>query len=197
MTAEHEKNAYENLRNLFLYFGPIPENAWKYLKKRSRVIDVKKGEIILKDGTKYENLYFIYKGVLRGYVKEGTHEITTWINEENELSGAISALADFSPSLETVQAIEDSMLIELPIDAVDYIYDHFPETNRTGRLILTHYYIEAEQRALLARISSAEERYRRFMEKRASLTNRISLKYIASYLNMKVETLSRIRSKRL
>jgi CRP-like cAMP-binding protein len=77
---------------------------------------------------------------------------------------------------------------------VETIYNRHPEANIIGRIILEESYRAAEERAFLCRIPSAELRYRFFLEKSPQLVNRISLKYIASYLGMTLETLSRMRN---
>jgi hypothetical protein len=61
-------------------------------------------------------------------------------------------------------------------------------------MILEDNYRGAEERAYICRVPSAEKKYQRFLATRPGLTNRISLKYIASYLNMTNETLSRVRA---
>lgn len=190
------KQYLEHIHAYLLRYGPVSKKATEYLLKHISVLEVKKSEIVINPGSPNYNLYFIYKGVLRGYIMDGKKEITTWINEEDEISGTIRNFGTLLPSNEIVQALEDSTLLVLPNEMIENLYEKFPETNKIGRLILAENYQDAEERAFIARISSAEERYRRFMTYRGNLVNRISLKYIASYLNMNLETLSRIRSKK-
>lgn len=75
------------------------------------------------------------------------------------------------------------------------LYNQYPEFNITGRKILQHYYRDAEARAYIVRLTSAEKKYNHFIEKYNHLANRIPLKYIASYLGITIETLSRVRKK--
>lgn len=96
---------------------------------------------------------------------------------------------------EAIQALEDCHLIEFSQETLNHVYDKFPETNRIGRLIITENLRTAEERAYIARLPNAEERYKRFMARNGDLIHRISLKYVASFLNMKLETLSRIRAR--
>jgi CRP-like cAMP-binding protein len=98
-------------------------------------------------------------------------------------------------SEEYVEAIEESELIAMPNTMINYLYDHFPEANFIGRKLMEENYRGAEERAYVCRIPSAKKRYDHFVETRGSLINRIPLKYIASYLCMTIETMSRIRSK--
>lgn len=180
----------------FTRYGPVSQLALDYLQKHTKIRHAKKYEIVIAAGAPNESVYFVAKGVLRGYIMNGQKEITTWINEEDEVAGTIRNFGTPLPSNEIVQALDDCILVELPNTVIEYLYDHFPETNRIGRLIMTENYQDAEERAFIARIPSAEERYRRLLQRRGSLVNRISLKYIASYLNMNLETLSRVRSRK-
>lgn len=122
-------------------------------------------------------------------------EITTWIDWENSMVSTIGSMDTDVITDEAIQALEDCHLIEFSQEILNHIYDKFPETNRIGRLIVTENLRTAEERAYIARLSSAEERYKRFIMRNGKLLNRVSLKYIASYLNMKIETLSRIRAR--
>jgi CRP-like cAMP-binding protein len=101
------------------------------------------------------------------------------------------------PSLENIQAIEQCELIVAHYDALQYLYKHYIEVNIVGRKLLEKYYSDAEERAFISRIPNAGKRYRHFVETKSNLANRIPLKYIASFLGMTIETMSRIRGKKL
>lgn len=156
---------------------------------------LKKGSLLLKPGSVADHLYFIEKGVMQGYIKDDGKEITTWINEENEIVGSIRTLGTTNLCQEYLQAIEDTRLVALPVAFTEYIFKNFPETNFIGRRLWEYNYRGAEERAHICRITSAEKKYKRFMETRPELINRISMKYVASYLGMTLETLSRVRSR--
>jgi len=184
------------LYDFFNAIHPISKEVIPVLDRDSHYLEVKKGHYLIKPGFGNENFYFILKGVARGFIKEGTKEITTWINDENEIVGTIRNMGLDEPCDEYVQAIEDSVLIVLPFTLIEYLYEHFPEGNIIGRKLLEHNYRGSEERAYVCRIPSAEKKYKRFMATQGSLINRISLKYIASYLGMTLETISRVRSRK-
>ncbi len=175
---------------------PISPAAIDYIEKHTYPQKVSKGKLLVKPGFNNDKFFWVQKGVVRGYIKEDGKEITTWINEENEIIGSIRNLGLDIPSDEYLQALEDTQLIEIPRSVTEHLYNNFPESNIIGRLLLEENYRGAEERAYICRIPSSEKRYRRFAETRSSLLNRIPLKYIASYLNMTLETMSRIRSKK-
>jgi len=78
---------------------------------------------------------------------------------------------------------------------LENLYLQFPEFNIVTRKLLERYYQDAEGRAFIARLTNAENKYTQFLAKYGHLSNRIPLKYIASFLGMTLETLSRVRKR--
>ena len=188
-------DAGSSLVNFVQSVYPVSDQVINYINSHSLPKNVSRGDHLLRAGDIARHFYFIQSGVVRGYVKDGTKEITTWISAEHEIVSSIRGLRSQEPSIENIQAIEACELIAVPIDILHYLYEHYPEMNIVGRRILEQYYISAEDRAFISRIPNASKRYHHFLETQSNLANRISLKYIASYLGMTIETLSRIRSK--
>jgi CRP-like cAMP-binding protein len=174
---------------------PLHKDAIEMIDRETFPVSIQKGKFLMKPGNTGELVYLVLKGVIRAYIKEDGKEITTWINEENEIVGSIRGLGLYIPSDEYLQAIEDTQLIAIPYRMVEHLYDTYPEANIIGRKILEESYRDAEERAYICRIPSAEKKYKRFIETRPRLINRVSLKYIASYLGMTNETLSRVRGR--
>ncbi|WP_231465714.1 Crp/Fnr family transcriptional regulator [Pedobacter sp. Leaf132] len=141
-------------------------------------------------------MYFLIKGLVRGFVKDGQKDISTWFVSGNEMISAIrKPNQGLRPSYEYLQALEDSELISIPYQNVDFL-SHLEETNIIRRKLLEIQHYAAAERAILARIPSAMGRFLKF-ESMQPNTNQIPLRYLASYLGMRLETLSRIRSKLL
>jgi len=170
--------------------------AIQHINRETYPVFIKKGKFLISPFEKNENLYLVLKGVIRGFIKVGKKEVTTWINEENEIVGSIRDLGLKVATEEYLQALEDSTLVAIPKTLIEFLYEHFPEANVVGRILLENNYRGAEERAYICRIPSAEKRYQRFLETQPTLLNRIPLKYIASYLGMTLETLCRIRAKK-
>ena len=75
------------------------------------------------------------------------------------------------------------------------LFEIYPNLERTYRLILEQYYITLEEQLIFSKFKSAKERYLEFMETRPKIIHKASVGQIASYLDMSIETLSRIRGK--
>lgn len=185
--------------NPFIHFlqkiAPLSKQVMHELDQVCFPVVVQKNKFLLKPGAQADHLYFITKGVIRGCIKEDGKMITTWISEENEVVGSIRALGTGALCQEYLQAIETTHLIAFSYAFTEHLFHTYPETNVIGRRILEYSYREAEERAYICRIKSAEKKYRRFRETRPHLIERISLKYIASFLGITLETLSRVRSR--
>ena len=177
------------------YFHPVSAGIAQYFKDHTIPCQVRKKKLILKANTVCNHLYFIKKGALRAFVKEGRREITTWITAENELVTSIARLSKTQASREYIQAIENSELLCMKITDLENLYTVFPEFNIIGRKLLQTYYGHAEERAFMARVTKAEDKYLYFLENHQHLVNRIPLTYIASYLGITPETLSIVRRK--
>ena len=182
------------LVNALSFFHPVSPGIQQFFERHLTTYHFKKKKLLLKAGTTCEYLFFVVKGALRGYIKEGKKEITTWITVENELVTSIPALSNIHPSREYIQAIEDTEVLMMKLSDLDRLYQEHPDFNITGRKLLQLYYSHAEDRAYIARLSKAKHKYRYFLDSKQALATRIPLKYIASYLGMTLETLSKIRS---
>lgn len=177
------------------FFHPISKECAAYIKKQAFECRLKKYELLHVSGTICPYVYFVVKGILRGYIVDNKKKITTWITSENQLISSIRGFLLQLPTPENIEALEDCVLIGLRHADLEYAYQHFPEFNVVGRKISEYYYTFAEDRAFICRLSRATDRYNYFMINNNHLVNRIPLTYIASYLGISLETLSRIRSR--
>ncbi|HYM95529.1 MAG TPA: Crp/Fnr family transcriptional regulator [Chitinophagaceae bacterium] len=189
------ENAASALIACLNYFYPLNAGIEEFLKKHTYPVFFSKGKLLLKAGQVCEHVYFIQYGAVRGFIKEGKKDITTWITAENELVTSISSLDNVDTALENMQATEDCYLLALNYADIRILYTKFPEFNIVSRKLLQQYYRDAEGRAYIARLRNAENKYKYFLKNHSRLANRIPLKYIASFLGVTLETLSRVRKK--
>jgi len=160
----------------------------------SKKVILSKGSDLIRINERCDNLYFIEKGLLRGYYFDDGKEITNWFAQEHEFATCFYSFIACKPSFEILQCIEDCELIELNYSSLQNLYKLFPETERIGRVITENYYIKLEERILSLQFKTAKERYLKLQSNKPSLLQRVSLGQIASYLGITQETLSRIRA---
>jgi CRP-like cAMP-binding protein len=174
------------------YFSPMSEECIAYLKKNAFERRLNKGDLLHQAGIICLHSYFVIKGVLRGYINDGNNQITTWITAENQIFSSVRGYVLQLPTVENIEALEECYILGMHHSNLDYAYAHFPEFNIVGRKIAEYYYIYAEDRALLSRLSKPVDRYNYFMVKNSTMLKRIPHSFIASYLDMSLETLTGI-----
>lgn len=188
------------MQPLFNYLGqlhPLSEAFIEYYLNTCKIINIKKNKFILSPIDNNNSTYFLIKGVVRGFVKEEQKDISTWFGFEHEMISAIRQPNGPSKhSKEYIQAIEDCVLICIPYENIDLLANLYPESNSISRKLLELQYHAASERSILARIPAALDRYLK-LENSSVNTNRIPLRYLASYLGIRLETLSRIRHRSL
>lgn len=177
-------------------FHPTTKAIDEFIIRHAFPCNIRKGKLLMASGTISTHIYFVKKGILRGFVIDEKREITTWITAENEMVSSIGSFILQIPTLENIQAIEDCELLAIAFTDLEKIYKKYPSFNITARKIYEMYYVAAESRAFISRLKSAEQKYQHFLVQNSHLANRISLKYIASYLGITLETLSRLRGKK-
>lgn len=194
-TPNHLLKAADSLFHVINAIHPISAEASAYINSKIELVRISRGTLLVTSGQYCNHLYFVSKGVLRGYVKQDKKDITTWITAENELVTSISSYYQSIPSIENIEALEECILVSIHRNDMQFLYDTYPEVNTMVRILLEKYYQDAEERAYISRLTDAGAKYKRFINTKSHLLNRIPLKFVASFLGMTLETLSRIRSR--
>ena len=165
------------------------------LKEHMQLEQYAKGETIENAGDVSKRLFFIKKGIIRVFYRTAGREICCHFAKENEILTGIDSFFTGKPTIYTSQALETTECYSLTKNKLDWVFNHVKGMDRYGRIFMIEAYSELVERYNSIVSMSAEERYEDFMNKHSDLLNRVPLGYISSYLGMKQETLSRIRSK--
>lgn len=176
-------------------FHPVGKGIELHLLKNAYCRSISKAQYLLRNGEICHSIYFIKRGLLRGFIKEGGKEITTWFAIENEMAAGISSFLLQVATTENIQAVEDCELLAIDFSDLNKMYQKYPSFNIIGRKITEFHYTSAEKRAYITRLHDAERKYALFLEFYPHLANRVQLTYIASFLGITIETLSRVRAK--
>lgn len=139
------------------------------------------------------HLFIVSKGLVRSYYQHGNREETLLLGMEGCIVCAMDSLLSGMPAYYNIETLEDSEIISISYEELDRLYGEFHEIERLGRLMISQYYLEQDEGLRSLRFLSARERYLELMQKQPELLLRVPLQYVASYLGMTPETLSRIR----
>lgn len=153
-----------------------------------------KGEMVLKEGEVCTSIIYIHKGLLREFYYKNKKEVTEYLAVEGTIMMSIESLFKEVPSSLQIEALETSVIYELPKKKLEEVALHNVNIQILYRKILEESLILSQVHADLVRFESAENRYRRMCKLTPQVILRAPLVYIASYLQMTPETLSRVRS---
>jgi CRP-like cAMP-binding protein len=194
MPYENPYLQHQNLLKVCNAIQPLSNALQKAIVTQTKVIQVKRKTCLLYAGEKSDAIYFIISGAARVYYldKEGA-ETTSWFLFENEFLISVYSFFTGEPSFEYLETIEDCTLIMLNRNTLNELYLQYLEFNVIGRKLTEYYYIRNEKQANDLRMLTAKQRYQALLTSNPKLINRVSLGYIASYLGITQETLSRIR----
>ena len=156
-----------------------------------------KGEMILKEGEVCENIYWVAKGLVRQFYYKNEKELTEYMATENTIFMSIESLFKEAPSRQQIQALEPTILFALPKKALEREAVRNVNIQMLYRKILEESLIISQVHADMLRFESAQERYAKLVKRSPQLVLRAPLVYIASYLQMTPETLSRVRTSAL
>lgn len=184
------------LFRLFNSIYPVSERLQNRLNEILHYREIKKKEYLLKEGQVSEHIYFIEKGLLRSFYSKGKNEVTAWFMKENDVIVSVKSFFTQQPGYENIQAIEDSCLHYIHYNDLQKLYEDFVEFNIIGRLITIKYYIASEDRLFSIRKQKATKRYNYLLETQPEIIQRAPRSYIATYLGISLETLSRLSHKK-
>ncbi|MCG8373808.1 MAG: Crp/Fnr family transcriptional regulator [Balneolales bacterium] len=171
----------------------IPDSDWEVMEVLFHKKNYAKSEHILTVGEIENYLYFIERGILRSYVNRKDSEVTLEFSFQETLFSSYDSFLLRAPSLINVQAITAASLWRINYDDLQKIYSQTQSGNLIGRMAAEMLSIEKSNRELDLLTKPAEQRYLELFENQPQLVQQIPLKYIASYIGITPQALSRIR----
>lgn len=153
-----------------------------------------KGEKILQEGEVCRNISYIEKGLVRQFYFKNGKEVTEHLGVDHSIFMCIESLFKEEPTRLQVVALEPTLVYALPKAKLEAAAMRNVNIQMLYRKILEESLIQSQIHADLVRFESAPNRYKRLCDQSPQVVLRAPLTYIANYLQMTPETLSRIRS---
>lgn len=155
---------------------------------------VEKGTILLREGERSKNSYFVLKGCTRVYyLIDGEEKTTAFYTELDALTP--HCVINNAPSDYFISCVEDSILLVSNSDMEAEINSKFPKFESMCRLLSEELLAKERMDFDAFKTSSPEQRYLHLIQKRPDLIQRVPQHQIASYLGIKPQSLSRLRAR--
>lgn len=139
-------------------------------------------------------IFFIVEGLARVYYLKDGKEITTYLSCDDGFIASYSSFINQSVSFENIQCIEDCEVLSITFEKMQFLYNEIPNWERVGRILAEQNYLCMADRVLKLQMIPAKEKYQTFLASApAKIIQRTPLNYIASFLGITPESLSRIR----
>lgn len=156
--------------------------------------ELQKGERLIDVGGVSTNLVFVAKGMLRQFYFKNKHDVTEHFSYEGSILICIESFFKQEPTNLMAEALEPSEVYLLPYATLRAHLASSWDVDSLYRRILEDSLITSQQKADSMRYETASERYLKLMHRQPEVIRRAPLSYIASYLLMTPETLSRVRA---
>ncbi len=153
-----------------------------------------KGEMILREGEVCKHIYHIDRGLVRQFYYKADKELTEHIGIDNSIVMCIESLFREEPTYLQIEALEPTVIYALPKKRLEEVALHNVNIQILYRKILEESLILSQVHADLVRFETAYDRYMKMCRLMPQVVLRAPLIYIASYLQMTPETLSRVRA---
>jgi CRP-like cAMP-binding protein len=185
----------EALLNHINLFSLLGKSAQKDISKCLQRVELQKGSFLTTEGKICNHVYFLEQGCLRGFYNLDGKEITYWFGFENSFVTSFFSFISRKPAVESIQVLENCVLWALTYNELQALYSKHADVERLGRIMHERYYVMLEERFVANHFKEARERYENLLLTAPHILQRVPLGYVASYLGITQETLSRIRSK--
>lgn len=188
-----------NIKPLIDYFNkllPLDDEEKAFMEEVFKERSVKRRQFILQEGEICKHNSFVLEGCFKMYfVDDNGKEHNLQFAIENWWIGDIGSFHSDEPSKLYIEAIENSVILQIKKEDQLKLFVDYPKFNRIFRVLAENAMVGLQKRTIQNISSTAEERYLDFLNRHPQFFNRISNVQIASYLGVTPEFLSAIRKK--
>lgn len=151
--------------------------------------------LIICAGVFDRQVYFIEQGMTRSYIVYDGKETTTWFSQEGDAVCGSWDLYRNKAGFEYVETLEETTAYAISIKQLNELYKSYIDIANWMRILQQENFLQLQQTHIYRLNLSAQERYEHFINEYPGLSQRVNLGYIASFLGITQQSLSRIRAK--
>lgn len=187
----------EKFIELINQYSALSEQEITHIKNNVPIQSYTKNEVIFREGQISQTIYFVLEGCVRLFYNADGNEKTAFFYTEGKFICAGESYNFGVPAVENYQAIEDTTLMLFHKQTIDKLLALFPNFELIARFATEDELITCQKMIASFITKSPEERYLELLETNKDLFQRVHQQYIASFLGVSPETLSRIKKRAL
>ncbi len=185
----------KNLEQLISRIHPMSQGAKEaFVSKFKEAQHLKKKEFLIKEGQLVDGLYYVASGVLRAYYEKDGEEVTFNFYFGPTIFTDFISVYEKTPSKMNVVVLEDCEVYYANMKEMEQLAEKDVDITQLFLKFFQILYLYNHKRQLSMIYNTPEERYLELLELRPKVFQQMPLKYIATYLGVKPETLSRLRA---
>ena len=185
----------ENIRSSFEKFITLNDYIWSQFTDKLESVTIPKNTVILNQGEVENYISIIEEGVVRFVIPGEEMETTFGFSFEGHFFSAYDSFIYQKPCSYQIEAITDVKIRRMSHKDLNILFDNTREGNAIGRQVAEQFFVGKQNRELRLLTKTAEELYYDLFKSQPQLIKEIPLKYIASYIGITPQALSRIRAR--
>lgn len=184
-----------SIRSYFENFVDLNDFLWSLFTERIEAVTYKKGEFILNQGEVENYVHVISEGAVRFFIPQDENDTTFGFAFEGHFFSAYDSFIYGSKCAYQIEALTEVKAYRMSKKDLNSLFDNISEGNSIGRKMAEQFFIGKQKRELSLLTQTAEERYYSLFKHQPKLIKEIPLKYVASYIGITPQALSRIRAR--
>jgi len=186
---------FEHLDNVLKQFANISEKELNAVHNMLEIVKIEKNKVFIKENQIADTIAFIQSGYLRVAFNHDGDEVTRDITSVHSFITALTSFITKTPSFEVVKTITDCELYLIRRNDLNFLYENYNNWQKIGRRIVEEMFVRSQKRIYNLITKTAEEKYLNILNNKPDLIKNVPLQYIASYLGITSQSLSRLRKK--
>lgn len=185
----------EKLRKILNEKVSISDSDWQFISSKLHIKEYKKKDILITTNTIENKIYFILEGVFRLFIELPEKDVTIDFGFPSKFLSSYSSFLTQTPSVASIQSLTRSKVICISRADLHEIYKHTNAGESIGRVFAEDFFLYKSKRELSFMKDSPTNRYLNLVKEQQQLIQEIPQKYLASYIGITPQALSRIRAK--
>ena len=196
----YKKNLSERMEieQIICQTYPVSDESISQLKSKLHPLKLKKKEVLLHEGARDRNFYFLREGIMRCYHNMPDREQTLWFAVGGDIFRSMRSYFHNEPAVFSIEALTDADILYIEHDDLEELFGCLLDLSNWARMLAFEELNCQEWKYERLGDGDIYAKYKAFLGMRSpEFIMQIPQKYIASYLGCTPSTLSRVRYKLL